>query len=161
GISVRFTFPQQATPEKVGKPHIARSMIGHVMSEIYYDGKYHFVETDGKAFYLELENRTLVSGDEIARDHLLARREQSHGPTFHCQGWRIGEQTSSVLGGDDVIDKAKPGYGYRLDLTLRPGEKMVYRWKYNGKKAGSVDAERLLGASCLHVYKPALDPRLF
>lgn len=149
------------TPEKVGKPHIARSMIGHVMSEIYIDGKYRFIETDGKAFYLDLENRGLVSGDEIARDHLLIKRDQSHGPNFHYQGWREGEETCSLLGCDDVVDRAKPGAGYRLDLTLRPGEKMVYRWDYNGKKAGSVPAQRVLGASCLHVYQPSLDPQLF
>lgn len=159
-VTANLCLAAGLSPEKVGKPHISRSMIGHVMSEIYFDGKYRFIESDGKAFYLDLENRSPVSGDEIARDHLLARREQSHGPNFHYQGWRVGEEDCSLLGCDDVIDKAKPGYGYRLDLTLRPGEKLVYRWQYNGKKAGSVPADRVLGASSLHFYRPSLDPEL-
>lgn len=83
-VTANLAHAAGLTPEKVGKPHVARSMNGHVMSEIYWGGKYHFIESDGKAFYLDLENRTIVSGDEIARDHFLIRRDHSHGPNFHA-----------------------------------------------------------------------------
>jgi Transglutaminase-like superfamily len=115
---------------RYGKGPRLRGMNGHVMVEAYLNDDYQFLDTDVDAFYLGRENDRVLSGDAIARDHDLGRRVHSYGPNF--RHWLQGHYASALMGADDFfVDRSRSGY--RMDMTLRPGEKIVYRWDNVGK----------------------------
>ena len=93
---------------------------------------FQFLDTDVDAFYLDRENEKPVPGDAIGRDHDLGRRVHSYGPRF--RHWFIGHYASGLMGRDDFFREDFRS-GYRMDMTLRPGEKVVYRWDNIGKLA--------------------------
>jgi concanavalin A-like lectin/glucanase superfamily protein/putative Ig domain-containing protein len=128
--------------------HMSRLMNGHVMSEGFVNGKHRFLDCDVDAFYLDRENDSLVSGDEISRDHELGKREHSYGPNF--RSWQQGETTVSLIGRDDryrydLVNYKKKlagkklrgstvvSYDYIIAMNLRPDEKISYRWDNIGK----------------------------
>ena len=141
--------------EKGGKDPFVRCLHGHMMCEVFYDGDYQFMDIDEDVFYLDRENDKPVSGDAVSRDHDLAKRERHYGPIF--QGWQTGESAASLFGNDDSTTK-KNVSGHRMDITLRPGEKIVYRWDNIGKLAAEKPglSRRFYGNSKL-IYTPSFE----
>ena len=137
--------------ERHGADPANRAMHGHVMCEIPLNGKYQFLDTDENAFYLDPENERPVSGDEIMRDPDLARRDFAYGPIFST--WATGEQASALLGADDTRGRSII-LGHEMHLTLRPGERLTYRWDNVGKTPGE-GTLRFFGNSFLD-YAPLL-----
>ena len=140
---------------KYGKDPKVRSLHGHMMCEAYLDGDFQFLDIDEDTFYLDRENERPVSGDAIVRDHELAKREHAYGPIF--KGWRIGEDAASLFGADDG-ETFRPVGGHRIDMALRPGEKIVYRWDNVGKLARDSNRNRHFWGNSLLVYSPRLGP---
>jgi len=134
------------------RPRI-RSLHGHVMVEAYWDGAHRFLDIDQDVFYLDRENESIVGGDEVARDHDLARREHTYGPVF--RGWETGGRAAALFGRDDRA-RFRAVAGHRIDLTLRTGETIVYRWDHDGKIATSGPARRSFWATSQLVYAPPL-----
>ncbi|MAF67499.1 MAG: hypothetical protein CMJ84_17810, partial [Planctomycetes bacterium] len=134
-----------------------RHLHGHVMCEAFLDGRHQFLDIDENVFYLDRENERIVSGDELTRDHDLAKREHGFGPVF--KGWQTGETAAALCGSDDGAG-FRIVAGHSLDLTLRPGERIVYRWDNVGKLAGDGRSgrprRRHFGNSKL-VYSPRLE----
>ncbi|MFQ6096176.1 MAG: putative Ig domain-containing protein [Armatimonadota bacterium] len=121
------------TKARHGGDPVNRAMHGHVMCEIPVNGHYEFIDTDENAFYLDPDNERPVSGDEIVRDSDLARREYAYGPIF--SSWQQGEKASALLGRDDGQYRSIV-IGHEMHLTLRPGERLTYRWDNVGKCPG-------------------------
>lgn len=140
--------------EKHGRNPKTRHLHGHVMCEVFLDGAYQFLDIDEDAFYLDRENERPVGGDILARDHDLVKREHAYGPVF--QGWQVGENAAALFGGDDGAG-FRAVAGHRIDMTLRPGEKIVYRWDNVGKFASDGPKGRRFWGNSLHVYSPRLD----
>jgi len=141
--------------EKGGKNPFVRCLHGHMMCEVFYDGDYQFMDIDEDVFYLDRENEKPVSGDAVCRDHDLAKRERHYGPIF--QGWQTGESAASLFGNDDARTTIIVA-GHRMDITLRPGEKLVYSWDNIGKLASEKPdlSRRFYGNSKL-IYTPSFE----
>ena len=140
--------------ERVGKDPKVRTLMGHVMGEVFTNGDYQFMDCDEGAFYLDRENESPVSGDAVMRDHDLAHREAHYGPQF--QGWERSAVAASLFGEDDggatVIVS-----GHEMDLNLRPGERIEYLWNWRGGyPAWGPEAERRLWWNSRSLYRPPL-----
>jgi len=113
-----------------------------------------FMDIDEGAFYLDRENERPVGGDELARDHDLARREFVFGTVF--SGWENGERAAALFGADDERT-TRLGSGREIRLRLRPGERTEYRWDNVGKfPASRQDIERRYYGNSLLAYRPRL-----
>lgn len=142
-----------------GKNPFQRGLHGHVMCEVWHDGAYQFMDIDQDVFFLDRENRKPVSGDTLARDHGLARRELAYGPVF--QGWERPAVNAALFGADDVRTKYW-STGHTMDYTLRPGERIVFHWNRTGKWAWNLHSaeHRYYGNSELVYPVPASENRL-
>ncbi len=132
-VTCALAYSAGFTEELHGGDPMARSMHGHVMSEIAVNGHYQFIDTDENAFYLNPDNERAVSGDEIVRDSDLAARDYTYGPLF--SSWVTGEKASSLMGRDDEKRRSIT-FGHEMHLTLRPKEKLTFRWDNIGKTPG-------------------------
>ncbi len=107
-----------------------RALRGHVQCEALVDGEFQFMDIDMDCFYLDRENEIPVSGDAVARDHDLARRELNYGPVV--DRFRPSESPAALFGADDGA--AHPTLrGHEIAYTLRPGERVEFRWDNIGK----------------------------
>ena len=143
------------TAARVGRDPKVRCLHGHMMCEVFLDGDYQFMDIDEDVFYLDRENEKPVSGDAVSRDHDLARRELHYGPA--ATSWTTSQEAASLFGDDDGTTQ-RIVTGHRMDLTLRPGERIAYRWDNCGKLAtGEPDRKfRYWGNSKL-IFEPLLD----
>jgi hypothetical protein len=109
-----------------------RALHGHVQGEVYFDGAFHFMDIDEHMFYLDEENERVVSGDAVAHDHDLAKRE--HGWMGPMSATPSAETAVSLFGRDDGGSPSRVG-GHVMNMTLRPFESIVLRWDNIGKVA--------------------------
>lgn len=109
-----------------------RALHGHVQCEALVNGEFQFMDIDMDAFYLNRENEIPVSGDACARDHDLVRRELNYGPEVNA--FVPSESPAALFGPDDGA--AYPTLrGHEIAYTLRPGERVEFRWDNIGKFA--------------------------
>lgn len=145
-------------PDGKQRPFV-RALHGHMMCEVFAGDNadaagWQFMDIDEGAFYLDRENKRPVSGDELARDHDLARREFVFGTVF--SGWNSGERAAAFFGADDERT-TRLGSGREIRFRLRPGEKIEYRWDNVGKfPASRPDIERRYYGNSLVTYRPRL-----
>ncbi|MBF0199662.1 MAG: transglutaminase domain-containing protein, partial [Planctomycetes bacterium] len=53
---------------------------GHMMSQVFAEGRWQFIDCDIMTFYLDRDNRLPSSMEEIGKDHDLIHREHHYGP---------------------------------------------------------------------------------
>eukprot|EP01046_Picozoa_sp_COSAG06_P052608 COSAG06_NODE_8881_length_2043_cov_1.081790_2_plen_317_part_00 len=144
---VSLNWHANFTAANYGQDPKLRSLNGHVQGEVFFDGDYHFMDIDENMFYLDHENARVVSGDSVAADHDLGKREHTwQGPAKANQPsttqYSGAEQAVALFGRDDVGGHPHIG-GHSMDFVLRPGEKLVLRWDNIGKVAADHNVSRL------------------
>ena len=108
--------------------------IGHCVSEVFYGGRYHLMDSDEHVICLFRDNQTLASAEEIVRDHDLVKRTHTYGI-----GRSDSRQTDEFSASLYVYEGKREGtFGvaarHSMDLTLRPGESIELRWDHIGKQ---------------------------
>lgn len=113
-------------------------LVGHCVSQVYFDAAWHLLDGDMDSIYLLRDNETIAGEQDIVRDHDLVKRTHTQGILQPDR--RTGDEWESsiyVFEGEVVGDRnadTKPN----MDFTLRPGESLVWRWghtnpvKYHG-----------------------------
>ena len=96
--------------------------IGHCVTEAWYEGGWHMLDADESVIFLERDNRTIASEKEVARDHDLAKREYPDKPMAAMYSY------DAAHGGDYASH-----IRHNMNLTLRPGESLEWRWDNTGK----------------------------
>ena len=107
-----------------------RALHGHVQCEACVNGTLQFMDVDMDCFYLDRENELPVSGDRCALDHDLVRRELNYGPVV--DRFISSDEPAALFGPDDRLFDARLR-GHEIAYTLRPGEKVCFRWDNVGK----------------------------
>ena len=117
-----------------GLPH------GHCTTEVFFDGKYHLLDSDEHLLVLERDNETIAGEAELSRDHDLMKRSHAYGVLSNES--RAGSESAAALfchTGPRTGSRPCIG-GHRMDLTLRPGEALVWSWDERGRWHGYGDA---------------------
>ncbi|MEJ2704341.1 MAG: hypothetical protein P8Z79_18045 [Sedimentisphaerales bacterium] len=131
-----------------------RALHGHMMCEVFAEGRWQFMDIDQNVFYLDRENKLPVSGDTIAGDHDLAHRETHYGPSF--TDWTRSHRAAALFGRDD--DRStRLAKGYEIRVNLRPAERIEYRWDNIGKWSMSQpNRQRRWVGNSRKIYQPTL-----
>jgi hypothetical protein len=134
-------------------------LVGHCVSQAYYDGRWHLMDGDMHSIYLLRDNQTVAGEQDLVRDHDLIKRTHTQGILQPDR--RAGDEWESsiyVFEGAVTGDRNSPG-DTSMSMTLRPGEALVWRWghlepvKYHGPQTPSFP-ERVCNG--LWEYRPDL-----
>jgi hypothetical protein len=112
--------------------------LGHCISQVFYDGAWHFLDGDLHSVYLLRDNETVASDVQLARDHDLVKRTHSNGILLVDTQWD-GQGTAALYFTECEITGQRSGKpDTTMNMVLRPGEAIVWRWgqlkplKYHG-----------------------------
>lgn len=95
--------------------------IGHVVTEVFYDGAYHLLDSDEHVICLKRDNRTLASAEEIVRDHDLVKRTHTYG-IGRNQSRRTDEFSASLY----VYEGERKGtYGLAAQHSMGPNARDI------------------------------------
>lgn len=108
--------------------------VGHCVGEVFYDGRFHLLDSDEHVICLLRDNQTIASEEDIVRDHDLVKRTHTYGIGSR-DSRRTDEFSASLYGYEG---KREGVYGlstqHAMDLVLRPGEAIEFRWDHVGKQ---------------------------
>ncbi len=126
---------------------------GHLQTEITVEGRPEFIDFDENTFYLDENNQYPLGVAELEYDHYNVIKEYVFGPIF--KSWENSEKAAALFGSDDKkFDYLV--YGYKINYSLRPYEKIVFRWDNTGKTPGTTEKPVFFGNSYFE-YTPKLD----
>lgn len=135
----------------------------HGGAEIEYDGAYHYFDPEARTFFLCRDNETVASYEEINRDPGLVLRTHSHGfAAQQCNAAFILLYREHFPPYEVPVEM----WTHRMDLRLRPGEELIYRWQHEGKYRYGKNPRGKPGipyrlANGLLVYQPCLSDRRY
>ncbi|MBN2410467.1 hypothetical protein JXQ31_02170 [candidate division KSB1 bacterium] len=166
GMAARIT---STLAKKAGLDARLWGLYGHIVSEIFYDGEWHLFDSDAGVFYLNKDNKTIAGMDDLVKDPWLVERtyhpglagwKQAHPRRTSTGAWSDGMKTVInfyTTTENNEVEEVEPGDLYEMDLTLRPGEKIILRWDNVGKFYNKyLFTEPLVYANGKIVYKPDL-----
>ena len=114
-------------------------LMGHCISQVFYDGRWHLMDGDMHSIYLLRDNETIASEYDLARDHDLIKRSHVHGILFpDTRATSEWEAALYIYEGEAKGDRDCQD-GHTMNMVLRPGESLTWRWghlspvKYHGK----------------------------
>ncbi len=113
-------------------------VVGHCVTQCYFDGRWNLFDGDMHSMYLLRDNRTVACEQDLVRDHDLIKRSHTQGilnPDRRANDeW---EASIYVYEGKPEGDR-NSATGTNMNMVLRPGEAITWRWghpdpaKYHG-----------------------------
>jgi hypothetical protein len=126
--------------KKAGLKVTPARLVGHCVTQCYFDGRWNLFDGDMHSMYLLRDSRTVANEQDLVRDHDLIRRT-------HTQGILNPDRRATDEWGASIYLYEGPPAGDRncvmdttMNMTLRPGEAITWRWghatplKYHGQK---------------------------
>lgn len=121
----------------------------HSISE-FGDGENKAVfDGDIRTFYLNYDNNTLASLEDVGLDRYLVKRTHHYGKQFKFD-YGVNNYISQVYGLNGIYSGKVEKIDYNIEYMLRPGESLTYSWdtaKYQFSN-WSQDAEPSEVANC-------------
>ncbi|MGO9467485.1 MAG: hypothetical protein ACLQVF_25360 [Isosphaeraceae bacterium] len=122
---------------KAGLKVAPARLVGHCVTQVFYDGNWHLMDGDMHSIYLLRDNETVAGEQDLVRDHDLIRRTHTQGILERDR--RAGDEwESSIYVFEGRVTGDRNSAASSLNMTLRPGEAIVWRWghsspiKYHG-----------------------------
>jgi len=113
--------------------------IGHTTARVFFDGRWHYLDGDQHGFFLLRDNRTVADDQDLVRDHDLIKRAHTMGILLGDYR-RLDESFAAAFAHEGVVSGHRDcRHGTTMNMTLRPGEAIVWRWghlsppKLNGR----------------------------
>ncbi len=102
-------------------------VVGHCVTQVFYDGSWHLFDGDMHSIYLLRDNESIAGEQDLVRDHDLIRRTHTQGILQPDR--RAGDEwESSIYVFEGTVTGDRNSANTALNLTLRPGEALVWRW---------------------------------
>jgi len=101
----------------------------HCVAEVFYDGSWHLFDPDQRTFYLDTDNTTVASFARLHNNPSLV--ERTHDGGFASSGLKKRTSQYRKIWPPHVM--AVDTWLSKMDITLRPGERLIYRWDHIGK----------------------------
>ena len=114
--------------KKAGFKVAPARVVGHCVTQVFYDGGWHLMDGDMHSIYLLRDNETIAGEQDLVRDHDLVRRTHTQGILQADR--RAGDEWESsiyVFEGAVNGDRNAP-LDTTMNMTLRPGESLTWRW---------------------------------
>jgi hypothetical protein len=117
---------------------------GHSTAEVFYNGGWHFYDSDEDAICLMPDNKTVASEEQIVADHWVMKRTHIYGP-LHDDDLMRDEGSAALFAYEGERQGEHPGKtSHQMDFTLRPGEAITWAWnagnRYHGREFGGSEA---------------------
>ena len=123
---------------KAGLKVAPARLVGHCVSQAFYDNRWHLLDGDMHSMYLLRDNETVAGEQDLVRDHDLIRRSHTQGILNpDCRANDEWESSIYVYEGK-VIGERNCFDGTTMNMVLRPNEAITWRWghgnsvKYHG-----------------------------
>jgi hypothetical protein len=124
--------------KKAGLKVTPARVVGHCVTQAYFDGRWNLFDGDMHSMYLLRDNRTVACEQDLVRDHDLVKRSHTQG-ILNPEKRANDEWQASIY----VFDGQPEGdrnsaTGTTMNMVLRPGEAITWRWghadpvKYHG-----------------------------
>ena len=141
---------------------------GHSIAEVYYDGQYHFYDSDQHGFCRLLDGKTVASMAQLERDplRLVLNQPNPSEPFFPAtKNPRVPYESKVLVAAyfastkNNYTRHDKTDVGHRMDISLAPGMRYIRyfqprgAWCYNYK-----DLEGDIKNGYLDVAKGPADP---
>ena len=112
---------------KAGLKVAPARLVGHCVTQVFYDGAWHLMDGDMHSIYLLRDNETIAGEQDLVRDHDLIRRTHTQGilQPDRARGMS-GSRPSMCSRGRSPATATRPIR--TMNMTLRPGEAIVWRW---------------------------------
>lgn len=96
----------------------------HCVVEVWYDDAWHLFDPDERAFFLDKDNTTIASYEQLHKNIPLVERTHTGG--FASLGQRSESKYFAKYYPPSVMSVEQ--WLCTMDMTLRPGEKFIRRW---------------------------------
>ncbi|KPK65926.1 MAG: hypothetical protein AMK73_01520 [Planctomycetes bacterium SM23_32] len=102
--------------------------IGHTTVRVFFDGRWHNLDGDQHALFLLRDNETVADDQDLVRDHDLIKRAHTMGILLGDYR-RLDESFAAYFAHEgEVSGERNCRQGTTMNMTLRPGEALVWRW---------------------------------
>ncbi len=116
---------------------------GHVVPQVFFDGRYHTLDGDMATFMLLRDNHTLANELDLVRDHDLIKRVHQYGIMSPMNPAGNNEDYAQYYTWEgETTQKLKGWNWWAMGMVLRPHEAIEWRWgrenpvKYHGDMTG-------------------------
>jgi hypothetical protein len=124
--------------KKAGFKVAPARVVGHCVTQVFYDRAWHLFDGDMHSMYLLRDNETVAGEQDIVHDHDLVRRTHTQG-ILQADGRAGDEWESSIYVFKGTVNGDRNAeMNTSMNMTLRPNEALVWRWghttpvKYHG-----------------------------
>lgn len=112
--------------------------LGHCISQVFYDNRWHFYDGDMHCVYLLRDNETVAGEQDLVHDHDLIKRTHSKGILMPDNWWDGPGMSALYCHAGEVTGQRGGKADTTMNMVLRPGEAIEWRWgrcdpvKYHG-----------------------------
>lgn len=130
--------------DKVGmRDSIFSHCPGHVVPQVFFDGRYNTLDGDQATFMLLRDNHTLANELDLVRDHDLIKRVHQYGIMSPMNPLKNNEDYAQYYTWEGTTTQQLDGWAWwNMGMVLRPHEAIEWRWghenpvKYHGNMEG-------------------------
>ncbi len=113
--------------KKAGFKVAPARLVGHCVTQVFYDNAWHVMDGDMHSIYLLRDNETVAGEQDLVHDHDLVRRTHTQG-LLQAENRAGDEWESSIYVYEGKVNGDRNSAMSALSLTLRPSEAIVWRW---------------------------------
>jgi hypothetical protein len=123
---------------KAGLKVAPARVVGHCVTQAFFDQRWHLLDGDMHAMYLLRDNETIAGEQDLVRDHDLIRRSHTQGILNPDRRANDEWESSIYVYEGKVVGERNCFGGTTMNMVLRPQEAITWRWghvnpiKYHG-----------------------------